>query len=138
MATIKKHTLQILKRPCGYIFTHLGYRKFCPCFFSSGVKLWSKFDHTSYQTHFCDSKWGLYRDNSVSSQKKLKFEKFKFDKVIIIRLLYRPQEVIFFWKISFWNLNIRPFLLKSAVLEQIGGNPRWRHLGVSEWVKIQC
>ena len=89
-------TFSHLKRPCGYIFTHLGYRKFCPCFFGSGVKLWSKFDHTSYQTHFCDSKWGLCRDNSVSSQKKLKFEKFEFHKVIIKRLLYRPQKVIFF------------------------------------------
>ena len=70
-------------------------------------------------------------------QKRLKFEKFEFDKVIIIRLLYMPQEVIFFQKNKFWNLNIRPFLLKSAVLEQIGGNPRWRHLGVPEQVRVQ-
>ena len=48
-----------------------------------------------------------------------------------------PQEVIFFQKIKFWNLNIRSFLLKSAILEQIGGNPRWRHLGVSDQGKIQ-
>ena len=125
------------KRPCGYIFTHLGYRKFCPCFFGSCVNLWSKFDHTSYQTDFSDSKWWLYKDNSNSSQKKLKIEKFEIDKVIIIRLLCMSQEVIFFCNFQFWNLNIRLSLLKSAVFAYFCVFPKWRHLGVPDWVKIQ-
>ena len=59
------------------------------------LKLHSKFENTSYETHFWGTKWGFYNDNGITSKKTLIDEQSEIKKEIIIILLWEFQDVFF-------------------------------------------